>query len=98
MRTATARRQRRRPLRPGHARARAPAGLAAADPPLGAGCRDSAMRATGALRTGYSTFTFRVVAPAFFGSVSSSTPSVYFAVAVFSSTSLASVKLRDTAP
>ena len=41
----------------------------------------------------------RLAAPfSFFGSLSSSTPSVYFAEAAFSSTVEASVKLRDTAP
>jgi len=39
-----------------------------------------------------------VVAPSFFGSVNSSTPSVYLAMALVSSTSFARVKLRDTLP
>ena len=46
----------------------------------------------------YLTSSFLPAVVAFFGSVSSSTPSVYFASALASSTSCASVKLRATLP
>ena len=74
---------------------------AAASHPLGFAGSDSrpgrrAIRIAAA--AAYWTVSLRLVLPGFFGSVSSSTPSVYLAVAAFSSTSEASVKLRVIAP